>query len=101
MWTSCTLNRTYGAKLPPASVVQKFGEGMSAQVSSRCDVVSQNICIVFSSQIAKKVAISLSIGCPFRKQLPQGLHRKAFCELPVPSCAAPSGIVVIAFAFQL
>ncbi|GBN69951.1 hypothetical protein AVEN_136474-1 [Araneus ventricosus] len=35
----------------------------------------------------------------FRKPLPQGLHTKAFDELP--HRQAPSGIVVIAFAFQL
>ncbi|GBN76862.1 hypothetical protein AVEN_230558-1 [Araneus ventricosus] len=31
----------------------------------------------------------------------KNLRRKAFYEPPVPSCAAPSGVVVIAFAFQL
>ncbi|GBN67599.1 hypothetical protein AVEN_105653-1 [Araneus ventricosus] len=35
------------------------------------------------------------------KAFPQGLHRKAFYEPPVPSCVAPSGIVVTALAFKL
>ncbi|GBM56256.1 hypothetical protein AVEN_195484-1 [Araneus ventricosus] len=52
-----------------------------------------------------KVAISLSIGCPLkysRSNLsPKNSRRKAFHEPPVTSYVAPSGIVVIAFAFQL
>ncbi|GBL88630.1 hypothetical protein AVEN_195627-1 [Araneus ventricosus] len=38
---------------------------------------------------------------PFWKQFRKNRRRKAFYEPPAPSCVAPFGIVVIAFAFQL
>ncbi|GBM91872.1 hypothetical protein AVEN_270164-1 [Araneus ventricosus] len=38
---------------------------------------------------------------PFRKPFPQNLRRKAFYEPPVPSCVAPSSIVVSVLVFQL
>ncbi|GBO42512.1 hypothetical protein AVEN_97065-1 [Araneus ventricosus] len=51
--TCCTLNHTQGVKLPPAVVVEKFGEGVPAQVPPRY------LTAVRSDEVRRKLALVL------------------------------------------